>query len=508
MREKDVLHRGQIAREMVPRMLTMRAFLDEMQRPAGRFKTPLSWRDRVRLAFNRFALPRLIIKDLPLYLEAGLPLNWQIVVNYLYKEGISETPGISIPPLRNDKPMLHQMALRGHYDAATTDAPNRTFLGYGTSSDFEERISKSIGEFLERYFGTIYKKDAYLRASAAALTSARRTFLSPDVCTAFSSEQRERAPDFQFDNHTRFRWLEAEELVSGKRALVPAQLMYWLYDRTIEKEPLLSPINSNGLAGHFTREEALISAIRECIERDGFLAYWMQTLSPRVVAIEESTDARVHEALRVLARFNMRAYVLDTTTDIGIPTSACVIVHDEAGTPFVSVGAASGSSAVDSFLNSLREALVVQTGAAEKRGSVKIGTDYIPFADRTIGMEERVHIWYGKEMYERARFLFSGARESLEEFNARFLHYDSPQRELEAIVERMRALGHEIYVREAKHRTLERVGYHVAKVFIPQLLPMYLHEHEAVLGKARLHELPKKLGYDRAQLNTDPHPFP
>lgn len=511
MFEKNVPMRQTKIPELHPRLLSHKSFLDEMSKPASRFKQPLDVIERARLAFAKHLTLFSPNAGAPLYVPTGIPLNWQLVLNYLYKAGIIESPKLSPILGRNDKPELQQIVLTPHHNPELTDAPSYRFSGHGSARDIDERFSKAVGELLERYFGTVYKQEELYRASTHQLLVSSKNFLPPDTCSQFAAWQKERFADFRFDENTLFHWLEAEEIVSRSRVLVPAQLMFWNYSRRKSKEPLLMPMTSNGMAGHFSRTEAIIVAVRECIERDAFLVYWMNTLSPRVVAIEKCEDEEVREMLQYLARFRMKPYLLNTTTDVGIPTSACVLISDEEGDPLISVGAAAGRSARDSFLSACREAIAVHSQAAGKRQSVRFdAAKDAPFSRTDIGMHERICLWNGRDMYDHMRFFISGDQQSFADFAASFPTYESPKEEIAAIIARFRDLGpgYEIYVREARHAVLETLGYHVVKVFVPQLLPMHMNEHEAALGAARLRDVPARLKYPHAKLNTLPHPFP
>lgn len=452
-----------------------------------------------------------VSKEIPLFEKKGMPLNWQLILNYLYREGIIENPDFSVPRFRADKPPKAAIALRAHYNRERTDARDRPFFGYGSSMDFDVAISKAIGELLERYFGTVYKVDDMIAATSRDMSDSHMKFLAPERCSQFEDWQLERFSHFRFSDDTPFRWLHVEELVHGAQTYVPAQLMYWMYDWRGQKEPLLAPLSSNGSAGHFSRDEAIISAIHECIERDGFLIYWMNALSPRVIEVAESDDKEIVEILDQLARYNMKAYFLNLTTDIPVPVSACVLVHDEGGEPFMTVGAAAGRNAKESLMSSYYESLAVQHNATGRHADVSFSVkDYEPFTREDIGMEERIKIWHGKHMYERASFFISGESQTYASFVASFSTYARPKDQLNALIDifRARGEGYEIYAHLPRHRVLSALGYHVARVYVPALMPMHLHEQYPALRNKRLAEVPRTLGYEHPVRNIFPHPFP
>lgn len=511
MLERNDPHAHYYPWSRTPRLLSAHVFHEEMLRPASRFRSPLSLHERVRFRISEMLSKLLLTKKLPLYLDASTPLNWQIILNFLYREGILESPQLSAYRFRNDRPKKSIIALRRHYEAARTDAREHVFYGYGSAADFDEAISKAIGELLERYFGTIYKREEMLLASVARMRASGRRFLSLEACSSFEPWQRERFLELQFSDTTVFRWQLADEIVRGRKTYVPAQLMYWMYNWREEKEPLLIPMTSNGSAGHFTREEAIIAAVHEYVQRDGFLIYWMNTLSPRVIDVTQANEPEIQTLLSRLKRYRLTPYFLNVTTDLGIPTTICMLVHDAEGEPFLSIGAATGRTAKDAIMSSYHEALAVQNGASEQPAHDGISfDDYEPFTRDDIGMEERTKMWRGKEMFARARFFISGEVQSFTSFAESFPQYRNPREEFDALIElfRSRGAGYEIYTCEASHHALSKLGYHVVRVFIPALVPMHLQERYPALARSRLTEVPKKLGFEKPVRNIYPHPFP
>jgi thiazole/oxazole-forming peptide maturase SagD family component len=494
-----------------PRTISQETFFEEMNRPASRFKKPLSFKEQLQLRMQQFLSKHSITKDLPLRLESGIPMNWQLILNYLYREGILETTTPIVGKFRNDKPKIPYLGFRSHYDATRTDWPERTFLGHGSAKTFDETISKAIGELLERYFGTVYNREDYFKASAREMASSGRAFLHPKDCSQFANWQKERFSDFAFTEDTPFRWIESQELVSGRNIFIPAQLTFWLYNRNPDQEPLLIPMTSNGMAGAFTRTEAIIGAIREYIERDSFLVYWLNTLSPQIIDTRDA-DQEIKDLEKYLRRFNIRAYFLNTTTDLHIPASTCVLMHDEGGEILLSVGAATGRTAKESLLSAYTEAVLAQSYAVGKREKVQFSLNgYEPFVRHDIGMEERTFLWQGKEMVDKARFFISGKKMLFSEFARLFPLYTNPEEELAALISKLQLAspGYGVYVNEKKHHTLETLGYYVVKVFIPRLLPMYLNEDLAPLAAARLDGVVPLLNSSgKAVRNIYPHPFP
>lgn len=497
--------------ETVPRFISPSDFFKEMSAPTSRFRSPLNLFEKIHLYVSGLLSRYSLAAHVPFALESSFPLNWQVLLNYLYKKGIIAQPLIIFGQFRNDKPKLFSGYLPARFDPSRTDAPKYSFGGYASEFDVEKTISKTVGELLERYFGTLFKRDSFLKGSIKDMRASGRKFLDPQTLCQFEEWQKERFPMLAYSADSSFSWIPAEELTSATKRYMPAQLAYWLYQKDENFEPTLNPLTTNGGAGHFTRTEAIIGGIREGIERDAFLIYWLNTLSPKVIDIESWNDDDVQQKLRYLKRFGVSVYFLNITTDIPIPVSACLLIQNEGGESRMGLGASTGSNAKDSFLKSCSEAISTLSHMETSEPIEPIDfTSYQPFVDKNIDRTLRIRLWKGAAMYERIRFFISGTSQSVASFEESFKKFSSPQEELEFLVEifRRRGKGYEVYVHEIKNSILKKIGFHVVKVVIPSLVPMYLNEHLATLAATRLQEVPQKIGYTTTVRNPYPHIFP
>ena len=114
-------------------------------------------------------------------------------------------------------------------------------------------------------------------------------------------------------------------------------------------------------------------------------------------------------------------------------------------------------------------------------------------------------------MYERFAFFLAGSSQSPKDFIGDAETYTSANAQLEHILGTLREMGpgYEPYAYEVRNDVLSTLGYHVVRVIVPQLVPLYLKENMATLDARRLREAPGRLGYTPASsLNPWPHPFP
>ena len=126
-------------------------------------------------------------------------------------------------------------------------------------------------------------------------------------------------------------------------------------------------------------------------------------------------------------------------------------------------------------------------------------------------------MWRSGEMHDDISFFLSGKEISSKEWADEFP--PAPVNQKSALVyilsefarmEKESGAAYEVFQYEARHKILEALEYHVVKVVIPALMPLYLRENLVPLDSVRLREVPKKLGYTAVSINAYnpiPHPF-
>jgi ribosomal protein S12 methylthiotransferase accessory factor len=478
----------------------------ELAQPCGRFKTPSTLEERL----SSFITEQLYAID-PLGAQAifagtGAPLNWMRLIGYLHERGVIDQKYIQAIRSPHDMPKFHSFSFS--LNKRNTDGYTEHHHAFGASLSKEVALSKAIGESLERHFMGAYKKKDFISGTYADL-SAQRTVLDIHDLNGFTNEQKHAFPEFDYSADTMFQWAEGRLYPSGKRALIPAQAIYWNYVNRDEKTLIRN--TTSGCAGHFTKEEAILSALLELIQRDAFLIYWLNSLSPSVLQIPTGIYAQFDELLAYVQRYSLEVTFLDTTSDITIPTVTCVVIDRALPEgPVISVGSSSGFDIEDALIQSALEAIAINSYAASLE-TYRITKDYRPFSDWKLHRDARLSIWKGADMMERFAFFLSGPLKSVYDFAARMPAQESAADRLEYLVKQLDALGkgYEVYLYEAEDPVLKDIGFHVVRTVVPQLTPMYLTEHAAPLASRRLREVPAKIGYKAAEaFNPWPHPFP
>jgi ribosomal protein S12 methylthiotransferase accessory factor len=485
--------------------------LKEMMAPCGRFgsvaKSQTNLNARISELLGRFDS----FADDSYMITRGVPLNWQILLDYLHENGITSSTEYVERFAETDLP--HRVGIKllpGDLSSKTTDGKAVKAEGFGRGVTPEETMSKAVGELLERYFLAVYRDADLSTYSIQETLRSRKNFLDVSELNGYLPWQQKRFPRFVRDETKPIRWVEGINVMSGRKTLLPAQFVFWSYDRTrIPQEPVLGEANTNGSAGHFTYNEALLAAILEVVQRDGLLIYWLNSLTPRIIDTFTISDPECVALIQEMRRYDVEFYFLNTTTELGIPSSLCVTISGAGEDRAIGMGGSCGFSERELIFQSASEALVTLSGAMQKKFDLE--KPYQPFVDHRIGRDERLLAWRGEDMLEKLKFFISGKQQSIKEVLGDAGAAQGSEEQLKFVLARLHAKGkgYECYAYEAKNPILKKLNYHAVHVIIPKLVNLHLFEPSATLDAPRLREVPALLGYKAAkELNPWPHPFP
>lgn len=486
--------------------VTLSGLIDSVTRPVSAFRKPWSWHERAIFSLSQMAIRGRLLRDIEVPVTSSVPLHWQPLFNFLYREGVVDHPGFDVPAFRTDMLKATSVTIKG----AGAAGQHGRVLGHAAGHDPDETISKALGEFLERYSATLIKPENCKRASIAELERRRTTFLDPRTLCAFSTEQIDRFERFRYDAETQLYWSGCTELLSNTRHLIPAQLAQYPFRTLVPDEPVLNPLTSNGMAGHFSRTTAILAGLKELIQRDAFLIYWLNMLTPSRINVTSVADMRFQKLLDYARAYRTELHFLDLRTDLPVPTTVCIAVARTQDGPVITVGAGNGATALEALERAYFEAIPALSLAASPPRVDPSAPGYVPFASPEIGKLERITLWRGENWLRRLAFWLDGPVEPFDAFARQFGSFGSPQAELSFLMDTLRCCGpgYGLYVSTMRNPIIDGLGYHVVQVRVPKLVPMYLNEHQAPLGAERLASVPAALGLASKGLNGLPHPFP
>lgn len=229
------------------------------------------------------------------------------------------------------------------------DHPLRTVYGAGWFScppvdrpDFEDFHRSSLGkgrspaqarasalcEAIERWSASFHGDEPVITATAAELGDAAVT--PPELMLLSEAQYRTRdewnararlrgeriPPPWQPDRP--LLWTPAWSLSKGSCRYVPAMLAF--ADLPISEEEYCCPIDSNGDAAGNCLEEAILQGLLELVERDAVGIWWYNRLQRPAVDLESFGDPFFPELVAHFASLGHSLWVLDVTSDLGIPT--------------------------------------------------------------------------------------------------------------------------------------------------------------------------------------------
>lgn len=281
-------------------------------------------------------------------------------------------------------------------------------------------------------------------------------------------------------------------------------------------------VTTSGAAGHFEYDKALLGAWLELIQRDSFIVYWLNTISPKKIAVDVSIlsqSSLLAKTIHDLKRYSLEYYFVDTTSDMGIPTCVCVLVSDSSTGKRIGLGSASGFGGESLLVSAATEALVVLNTSYFVE-PLTLSDSYVPFSDPTIGRDARLSVYLNDKNFSRFSF-FINSKESITLSD--FATYNGVLTEvpLENAQEQLAYLkkifkekykenkDYDVLVYEVKNKLLDMFDYRVVRVMCRAMYPLYLNENLADPEHPRLKEFIKAKGLEKeAVLNIWPHPFP
>ena len=326
-------------------------------------------------------------------------------------------------------------------DPASIDAIHHgsALLGVsGVGLSPQEAFQRCVGEGIE-YLSHLQGRDDHLIAAAATDGRAR---LSPDIVARLAGRA-----------DPQLSWCAARSLSDGREVLLPADLCL---RRPESKRDFVVPFPlSIGSAAGTSFDGALLHGLLELIERDAASLWWRGGRLPRAVDGGEVGAEALLRALRPGGSVRRRSWLLDITTDIGVPTVAAVSCGQHGdGFAFglasrTSLAAAGRAAALEMCQQELAYA-VVEAKRAER-------------GEAGLNAKDRLHL-------ERATKINADQCLLLQPSPGRAEHMSIPAGEpravREAIVARLDCLGIESFFIDL---TRSRFAVPVARVIAPAL---------------------------------------
>lgn len=420
---------------------------------------------------------------------------------------------IYFPPLFNDEPKLFIAGSHyGDFLKNNSDAggPSSSTANAASFKDRNDAFIKFLGETFERTSNAFYKKSDLVFSSFSKLKQKSLNAVNPEDFSGFSQNQlkKEYLAKTKVDKDSVLGWTRGKSLITGKKILIPAQTVYTPYKYENGETIIRLPITT-GAAAHTDFGRALYRGICEVIERDAFMIFYLNKLSPPIVNLENSFDGCFKPIVKSIERYNLEVYVLDITTDIPVPAFLTLIIDRTGEGPVVSPGNKADLDIKKAIEGSIEEALKVRYFGRHKfiqnqDSAPAIGKNYGPTRTTT----GRCLFWSRPEMIKEIEFFISGPKKILSGSPVDSGSEDN----LEKIITYLNNNNLEAIAVDTTIAQAKECGFSAVMVVMPQFQPLYLWEEYKCLGGRRLYEVPVKLGYfdkpkKEEELNSVPHPF-
>ncbi|MGY3393262.1 bacteriocin biosynthesis cyclodehydratase domain-containing protein [Bradyrhizobium sp. USDA 3311] len=385
-------------------------------------------------------------------IEADLPMN----TNYFAQHNFS-APAHSIDQLRS--------GLSGG--------------SFGKGSTAEQGEASALMESIERYSG-IFQGDE-IRTTRRFVDFAPGDALLPNDVQLFSETQFKnrflQPPDDPhpvpepFDPSTRTEWSPVSSLRDKRFKYLPTGLLYFFYGGF--------HTDSNGCAAGNTRDEAIVQGFLELIERDAYAIWWYNQVQRAAVDLEQFDDFYVRDLQAQFADAGRKLWVLDVTTDLGIPTYVAIMHWMQNGHENIEFGSGAHFDRHIALLRSLTEltqfmSVGMMGGASGEK----------PTLDGVTPLR-----------LENYPFLTPSDRPIVPPAPSLKLH-DNTRDQVIACVEIAARAGYDFLVLD---QTRPDVEVPVVRVLVPGLRHFYRR-----FAPGRLYDVPVKLGLlDRPRLESD-----
>ena len=400
----------------------------------------------------------------------------------------------------------HAFATGARDVAELRDSLQRVAGGKGVTR--AQARAGALCEALERYSGVFDGTESFVRARVSELGGLA---IHPNECMLFSERQLSKADDSRtaskpgrtvvlppgacripvpFDPDAEIDWTPVWSLTHSRVRYLPTAYCY--YGAAHRPGAAFATADSNGCAAGNVIEEAILQGFLELVERDGAAIWWYNRLIRPQVDVRLWNDSALDGVMDRFAKMGSEIWVLDVTTDLGIPTFAAVAC--KGGSPRTEVLLGFGAHldaqiALRRAVTELTQSLPAARGGPSSSSSLD--------DPRAAALD-----WWATATVEDHPHL-SPSPDARARTPADYPHWARPDL-LDAVdhcVETARARGLETLVLD---QTRPDVGLAVVKVFVPGLRHFWPR-----FAQGRLYDVPANLGWrtrvlEESQLNPVP----
>ncbi|MYA30920.1 MAG: TOMM precursor leader peptide-binding protein [Gammaproteobacteria bacterium] len=218
----------------------------------------------------------------------------------------------------------------------------------GKGSTREQSEVSALCEALERYSGCLHGDEIRARRRFTDFSDDDEA-IHPNDAQLFSDTQLDNAESINAKGHpynivpprmdpdAELDWTPVWSFTQQRHRYLPTSMLYSMAPEQRAAGDLIA--DSNGCAAGNTLEEAILQGFYELAERDAFAIWWYNRLKAPAVDLASFDDEYLATAAGYYARFERDLWMLDVTSDIGIPAFVALSRRPDAETEDIIYGA-------------------------------------------------------------------------------------------------------------------------------------------------------------------------
>jgi oxazoline/thiazoline synthase len=374
--------------------------------------------------------------------------------------------------------------------ALSVDALREGLTGgsFGKGATAEQAEASALMEAIERYSG-IFQGDE-IRTTKRFTDFEAGEAIDPESVLLFSDAQYaspEAEPDDshpvpgRFDPSAKMEWSPLWSLRDQRFRYLPTSMMYFFYGGG---EGGSYAADSNGCAAGNTLEEAIVQGFLELVERDSYAIWWYNRSQREELDLDQFDDSYVHDLRMLLADQGRKLWVIDITTDLGVPSYVAMLHWMQNGHENIEFGSGAHFDSRIALLRALTE-----LNQFLSIGLMNGGTGEKPSLDGIVPLHLAEY-----------PFLTPNGRHASIIPGSKFGPMETTRHQVDACVEIARKAGLDFLVLD---QTRPDVEASVVRVVVPGLRHFYRR-----FGPGRLYDVPVKLGLrDRPAAENELTPF-
>lgn len=403
-------------------------------------------------------------------------------------------PELAVIPPARDEPQVHVGTTRQTDPGILRGAEPTELDTGGKSLDPSAALRGAIGETCERYAYHWPDESAIEFATYEALDGRVVDFeyLTPH------GQDRPESPLERFTRETEVAWTTGTDLVTGEDVYVPATKCWYRYGPLADR-PFRFVMTSSGTAAGERLADAVLGGIYEVVERDAFMTTWCTGRTPPRVDLDAfpGVEATVEEAFPMDAT---TPHLFEYEGHTSFATVGAALVDERDRYPKFVMGGGAALDAEPAMLDALTE--VGQAWPYLKQLPMDRDGD-VSLDDTIANLDDNVMLYAQPENFEHVSFLLDGdpSVPGTPDVSAGTVgdgSAETTEDELATAISLLDDAGCTPIAVDVTPPDVDRIGIHVVKVFVPELVPFSLPSFPP-----RHH--PKLDGVD---VNSLPHPYP